>query len=150
MAPNFSLQSVLDYRHTRVELLEVELGQLLQAHRRGQTFLEALQSSRGRICDELQESQQGELDLFLLGRLQSSLRTVNGRIVEQQLRLEELAGEVENKRLEVVDARQGEESLAILKRKEIERYEEEQLARDSRLQDDIYNTQAYRRSSRLA
>ena len=74
------------------------------------------------------ESQQGELDLFLLSRLQSSLKTVNERIVQQQVRLEELVGEVDNKRQEVVDARQNEESLVILKNKEIERYEEEEQA----------------------
>jgi len=41
MPPKFSLQPVLDYRHNRVEVLEVELGRLLQTQKLGQTILEA-------------------------------------------------------------------------------------------------------------
>lgn len=150
MAPKFSLQPVLDYRHNHVEVLEVELGRLQQAQKRGQTFLEALQDSQGRIYEQLGECQQGDLDLFMLSRLRTSLRFVNERIVEQQQRLLEITEQVDAKRNEVITARQDEQALVTLKTKEIERFQFEQNQKDNRLQDDIYISRAYHRSTSMA
>jgi flagellar export protein FliJ len=149
MAPTFSLQSVLEYRHSRVEVLEVQLGGLIQTQKRGITFLETLKDSQGRIFNQLNECQQGDLDLFLLSRLRSSLKVVKERITHQQEALRELSVQVESKRDEVITAKQGEEALVKLKDKEIERYQLEQAQEDIRQQDDIYNTRAYQRSSTL-
>lgn len=147
MTPKFSLQPVLDYRHNRVEMLEVELGRLLQAQQRGQTFLEALKDSQARLFEQLNQCQQGEIDLFLLTRLRSTLKTINQHIHQQQERLRELAEQVQAKRQEVVTARQDEEVLETLKNKEIERYHQEQAQAEKRQQDDIYITRAYQRSN---
>jgi flagellar export protein FliJ len=147
MPPKFSLQSVLDYRHSRVEMLEVELGRLLHVQQQAQTFLESLQDGRARILDQLGSSQQGDLDLFLISRLRSSLNTVNERITQQKVRLLELSQQVQVKRNEVVAARQKEETLAILKGKEIERFETEQAQQENRLQDVIYIAQAHGRAA---
>jgi flagellar export protein FliJ len=146
MTPKFSLQSVLDYRHNRVEVLEVELGRLQQTHKQGQTFLEVLQNSRGRVYTEMAQAQQGDLDLFMLSRLRSSLKVINQRIEQQQQRLKELAEQMEIKRVEVVSARQDEQVLMTLKDKEIERYVEEQALIEKHQQDDVYNSRAYRQS----
>ena len=43
MSPKFSLQNVLDLRHGKVELLEIELGKLLSVHRETQTLFSSLQ-----------------------------------------------------------------------------------------------------------
>lgn len=145
MPPKFSLQPVLDYRETRVEILEIELGRLLQAQQRGKTFLEALQSSRDRLLEELGRRQTGDIDLFLLSRLRSNLQTVNYRIEEQEMRLNELAGQIAAKQEEIVTAKQDAEALVKLKNHEIERYQKEEQQRENRLQDDIYISQAYRR-----
>jgi flagellar export protein FliJ len=145
MAPKFSLQPVLDYRHTRVELLEVELSNLMQSQKRGVAFLDVLKSSQGRIYSQLNDCQQGDLDLFMLARLRSSLKVVNARIQEQQERLRELALQVDQKRGEVIHARQDEEVLRTLKNKEADVYRQEQAQQENRLQDDIYINRAYRR-----
>lgn len=143
MPPKFSLQPVLDYRETRVEILEIELGRLLQAQQRGITFLEALQSSRDRILEELGKRQTGEIDLYLITRLHSNLDTVNERIVEQQTRLIEIAQQIKEKQQEIVNAKQDAEALVKLKEHEIERYKKEEQKKENRLQDDIYIARAY-------
>ncbi len=143
MPPKFSLQPVLDYRETRVEILEIELGRLLQAQQRGITFLEALESSRDHILEELGKKQTGEIDLYLITRLHSNLDTVNERIVEQQTRLIEIAQQIKEKQQEIVNAKQDAEALVKLKEHEIERYKKEEQKKENRLQDDIYIARAY-------
>lgn len=150
MTPKFSLQPVLDYRETRVEILEIELGRLLQAQQRGMTFLEALQSSRDRILDELGKRQTGEIDLYLITRLHSNLDTVNERINEQQARLNEINQQIVEKQQEIVNAKQDAEALLKLKDHEIERYKKEVQKRENRLQDDIYIARAYHHSNGVA
>jgi len=147
MPPKFTLQPVLDYRHNKVELLEVELGRLLQSEQQAQAFLLALEASRARILEQMNENQHGELDLFVLTRLRASLQVVNARIAQQENVLRELADKVRIKRDEMVAARQEEEALVILKNRELQRYAEEQKKADERLQDDIYIAQAHRRST---
>ncbi|MEN6393660.1 MAG: flagellar export protein FliJ [Anaerolineaceae bacterium] len=149
MPPKFSLQPVLDYRHNRVEVLEVELGRLLQTQKLGQTILEALQDSRGRIINQLKDRQQGEIDLFLISRLRSSLNNVNERIIQQEAYLVELDYQVQEKRNEVISAKQDDEALQTLKDREIERYQAEQAQKENRLQDDIYISRAFRQLNNI-
>jgi flagellar export protein FliJ len=132
------------YRHNRVEVLEVELGRLLQTQQRGLTILEALQDSRGRIINQLKDGQQGDIDLFLVSRLRSSLNNINERITQQETYLIELNYQVQEKRNEVISAKQDDEALQTLKDREIERYMAEQAQKENRLQDDIYISRAYR------
>lgn len=148
MAPKFSLQPVLDYRHTRVEMLEVELGRLHQAKLHGEEFLEALHNRRQLIFEELgQKQQQGEMDLLTISQLRGNLKTVGERIVRQKEHLQELSVLIRDKQNEVISAKQDEEALTTLKTHEVERYQVEQAEQEKRLQDDIYISQAYRRAS---
>jgi len=149
MPPKFSLQPVLDYRHNRVEVLEVELGRLLQTQQRGLTILEALQDSRGRIINQLKDGQQGDIDLFLVSRLRSSLNNINERITQQETYLIELNYQVQEKRNEVISAKQDDEALQTLKDREIDRYMAEQAQKENRLQDDIYISRAFRQMNSL-
>ena len=150
MTPKFSLQPVLDYRETRVEILEIELGRLVQSQQRGKTFLEALQSSRNRLLEEMGKQQVGDVDLFMLSRLRSNLQMVNQRIAEQEARLAELAWQIGEKQEEIVLAKQDAEALYKLKEHEIERYRKEEVQRENRLQDDIYIARAFRQSNGAA
>lgn len=150
MTPKFSLQPVLDYRETRVEILEIELGRLVQSQQRGKTFLEALQSSRNRLLEEMGERQAGDVDLFMLSRLRSNLQIVNQRIAEQEARLAELALRIAEKQEEIVIAKQDAEALSKLKEHELGRYRKEEAQRENRLQDDIYIARAFRQSNGAA
>ncbi len=150
MSPKFSLQPVLDYRETRVEILEIELGRLVQSQQRGKTFLEALQSSRSRLLDEMGKQQVGDMDLFMLSRLRSNLQMVNQRIAEQEARLAELAQQIAEKQEQIVIAKQDAEALNKLKEHELERFRKEESQRENRLQDDIYISRAFRQSNGAA
>jgi len=147
MPPKFSLQPVLDYRHNRVETLEVELSNLIAEQQRGYSFLEALRDYQKNIFTDLSNQQNGDMDLQKINHLHSNLKIVEDRIKQQLILLESLDQQVNGKRAEVVDAKQGEETLATLKRKEIERYQAEQARQENRQQDDIYIAQAYQRNN---
>ena len=66
-------------------------------------------------------------------------RSISRTIPSRQLEI--LA---EQKRLDVVEARKSEESLNILKNKEIDRFNEEEKDKERHFQDDIYISQGFR------
>jgi flagellar export protein FliJ len=146
MPPKFSLQSVLDFRHMRVEVLEVEHGRMLQAQQHATAFLDALHNSRSRVLQQMGDCQSGEVDLFMIARLHQNLDMVNEHIVQQELHLQELAEQIAEKKQELVQAKQDDEALVKLKDKEVERYQSEQVRIENSMLDDVYISRAYRRS----
>lgn len=145
MPPKFSLQSVLDYRHMRVESLEIELSELLTAQKQGEAMLEELKLQMSRLFEELQEKQIGEIDLFTVAVLRANIKTTQDRINQVLDALVLLGQKIEAKRQELIVAKQDEEALVILKNKEAERFIAEQKRIDDRMQDEIYIAQAYRK-----
>ncbi|HEY9077891.1 MAG TPA: flagellar FliJ family protein [Anaerolineaceae bacterium] len=145
MPPKFSLQSVLDYRHMRVESLEIELSELLTAQKQGEAMLEELKLQMSRLFEELQEKQIGEIDLFTVAVLRANIKTTQDRINQVLDALVLLGQKIEAKRQELIVAKQDEEALVILKNKEAERFIAEQKRIDDRMQDEIYISQAYRK-----
>jgi flagellar export protein FliJ len=138
MTPKFSLQSVLDYRHSQVEALEIEFGKIVAARQEKETRLENLRSVHEDLCLQLYRSQTGEMDLFLIQHLQARLTQIREAAAQVCREIEELKRIQEAKRQEMVAARQSEETLGILKGKEIERFRLEQNAQENRMQDDLY------------
>ena len=149
MPPKFSLQPVLDYRHNLVEALEVELGNLLAARQRGLSFLEKLHDYRQHLFRELTERQNGEMDLLMVNQLRLNVKLVEERIQQQINLLAELDGQITAKRSQVVSAKQDEETLITLKRRETERYQAELAQQEIRMQDDIYIAQAFRKATQI-
>jgi flagellar export protein FliJ len=148
MSPKFSLQPVLDFRHSHVEVLEVELGQIVHQHQEAELMLTNMQDHQTDLTQELSSSQrEGELDLEKVGQLRNTLRRLAGRIEQQKLRIDELLRAEETKRSDLVQAKQDEEALETLKDKEHTRFEEKVQQEENRLQDDIYISRAYRRSN---
>ena len=144
MAPKFSLQNVLDVRHGRVELLEVELGKLMVAQQQVELQLSTLYEVHKNLLDELEIVQSDDIDLVKSGMLRLNLSQVNSYIKSLALELEKRKWEVEGKRVELVKAKQAEETLEILKRKRHEVYLAEQIQSETRMQDDIYIARAFR------
>lgn len=144
MAPKFSLQSVLDVRHSKVELLEIELGKLLTAQQKAQLLLLSLQEYQTNLLDQLSVAQTGDIDLFKIGLMRLNILDAAKRIEVVSAELVKQDWEIKKKRAELVDAKQAEETLEILKRKRYEVFQAEQLQVESREQDDIYIAQAYR------
>jgi flagellar export protein FliJ len=144
MPPKFSLQTVLDVRHTRVETLEIELGGLLSAQKEGKEMLAALQTNLSEIFTSLQEAQSGELDLFKIEHLRANIKETQIRIAQVEEALTILEGRIVDKQKELVVARQAEETLKTIKTKENERFKFEMTRAENKQQDDVYISQAYR------
>lgn len=144
MAPKFSLQNVLDIRHGKVELLQIELGKLLSAQQETESRLLALQEFQRELLNQLSTAQLGEMDLVKINLLRLNVLQAGAYIESLTLELAKQKQAVEDKRAELVSAKQSEETLEILKRKRHEVYLAEQLQIESRAQDDIYIAQAFR------
>ena len=150
MTLNFSLQNVLEIRHDKVELLEVELGQLMTTQQQAQMLLFSLQEFQVNLLDQLSNAQCGDIDLFKIGMLRLNILDVTKRIEIVIAELAKLEWQIKNKRAELVEAKQAEETLETLKRKRYEIYIAEQLQIEHREQDDIYIAQAFRNTHKEA
>jgi flagellar export protein FliJ len=144
MSPKFSLQNVLDVRHGKVELLEIELSKLLAAQQKTEMRLASLQEFQRDLLDQLRDPQVGEMDLSKISLLRLNILQVNTYVENVSLELASLNHAVQDKRGELVKAKQSEETLEILKRKRHEVYVAEQVQIEARAQDDIYIAQAFR------
>lgn len=144
MPPKFSLQSVLDYRHSRVERLEIELGNLKKEELECRKLLETLLLNQSQLNHRLSECLNGEVDLVNVRHLQSELKALSNRIKTQKKLLQSLENQVSAKRSELIKAKQDEETLKLLKEKELEQFLALEARKEMRLQDDIYNAKAHR------
>ncbi|MCB9134652.1 MAG: flagellar FliJ family protein [Anaerolineales bacterium] len=144
MTPKFSLQSILDYRHSKVEALEVELSQLNHGLQQAQSVLQGLIFRHSHLLESLGKQQLGDVDLNQLTQVRTNLQLVERQIVRQQAQVATLAEKVAAKRAEVVQAKQDEEALNTLKRKENERIQAQLRQQEDRQQDDAYIAQSWR------
>ena len=144
MSPKFSLQNVLDLRHGKVELLEIEMGKLLSALQETRSILYSLQEFHAYLLEQLSLTQSGDIDLVKMNLLRLNLSQVNKRIEMVLIQISKQEKAVEIKRYEVIQAKQAEETLEILKRKRHEVYVAEQVQIETQQQDDIYIARAFR------
>jgi len=150
MSPKFSLQNVLDVRHGKVELLEIDLGKLAMIHQQTENLLASLEAFQAGLLEQLSEAQTGEIDLVKLNLLfLNSLRIgKNIEIVNLELKKQDLA--IEEKRAELIRAKQSEETLQILKRNRHEVYVAEQVQIEAQALDDIYIARSFHNQQRGA
>jgi flagellar export protein FliJ len=144
MAPKFSLQNVLEIRHGKVELLEIEMGKLLAARQETESILVSLRERQALLLEQLGNAQLGEIDLFKIESLRSNILRINQRIDEVAAELARQDQAIKDKRAGLIKARQDEETLEILKKKRYEIYQAEQVQIEARAQDDIYIARAFR------
>jgi flagellar export protein FliJ len=147
MGPKFSLQAVLDFRHSRVESLEMELAKLQETRQQGLDMQAQCQASLTQLYLQLHQEQNGELDLFKIEHLRQDAHSTKDRLDQIKQALAALEERIENKRQEILTARQAEESLNILKEKELNRWQAEQVLIENRQQDNVYIAQAFRRAN---
>lgn len=143
MPPKFSLQNVLDVRHGKVELLEIELGKFLAFYRESEELYLSLQAEHGGLLELLNAAQSAEFDLFKISVIRSNILYLNNGIESLALELARQKQKIMEKRDELVKAKQDEETLEILKKKRHELYLAEQVLTEMRTQDDIYIARAF-------
>ncbi len=149
MPPKFSLQPVLDVRHSRVEALEIRLAQALLVQHQAQALLETLQENHARVLAALRREQAGRLDMPAVIRLRDNLASLEIHITQQEQVLAAAMVEVQARRQALVAAKQDEETLEVLKEKEAVRFRQRLARLENRLYDDIYIAQAHRRAQQV-
>lgn len=142
-SPKFSLQNVLDIRHGKVELLEIELGKLMAIHQETQNLLASLGKYQESILNQLSAAQTGEIDLVNLNLLRLNVLQLNKHIDIVTLELKKQTRVIEDKRAELIKAKQSEETLETLKRNRHAVYAAEQVHIEAQAQDDIYIARAF-------
>jgi len=146
MPPRFSLQSILDYHHNRVELLEVELGTLVHTRQEIMDMLLSLMKDQERMLEELRDLQNGELDLQTISLIRYNIHRLQENIEKQQQALKMLEQAIEVKQMEIIQARQDEAVFDKLKEKELVRFQVRMDQQEKILMDDIYISKARRQS----
>lgn len=149
MPPVFNLQSVLDVRHSRVEALEIELSKMMAMLNEAKSLLKLLEDLEMELFEKLAKAQDGEMDLFQISVLRANILQTDERMRHVEAEITRLERAVELKRQELVSARQEEETLQILKRKQMEVYIAEQAQIEARNQDDLYIASAFRQRRQL-
>ena len=144
MSPKFSLQNVLDLRHGKVELFEIELGKLMAIRQETETLLNSLWEYHTLLLEQLSEAQFGDVDLVNANLLRLNALQVGKHIDTVIIELKKQEKAIETKRNELVQAKQSEETLKILKQKRHEVYVAEQNQIEAQVQDDIYIARAFR------
>jgi len=144
MTPKFSLQNVLELRHGKVELLEIELGKLVAIHQETQNLYASLEQYQESLLVQLGAAQTGDIDLPNLNLLSLNVLQINKHMDIVRLELKKQIMQIEAKRAQLVQAKQSEETLEILKRIRHEVYAAQQIQIEANAQDDIYIARAFR------
>lgn len=145
MAPKFSLQTVLDVRHNRAEALEIEFSKLLQREKIIFGEIETLENNKQSLMFKLHEQMTGDMDLFTVAHIRANINQHTSTIEKCHLALANLQVEIESKRRQLISARQAEETLDILKKKEIRKFKEKEVIHENKEQDDVYISQNYQK-----
>ncbi|HSO26822.1 MAG TPA: hypothetical protein VLS48_02045, partial [Anaerolineales bacterium] len=111
MPKPFRLQSVLDYRHSLVEALEIELGRLHNEREQRLALLENARARKTGLLTELGQAQTGAIDMTLIHQLRAALERQETSIAQQLQLLHKLQAAIEQKNRETIAAKQDEEAL---------------------------------------
>lgn len=140
MPPKFTLQAILDYHHNRVEQFEIELGNLNHQKAQIEEVINLLLFKKDEFMDELKHLQTGELDLVAIRQVRSNIDVLEETIEKRMQDLYQMELLIEEKRKELLAAKQDEAVMDNLKEKEIEKYDLKIQAYEKRQQDDIYTS----------
>jgi flagellar export protein FliJ len=148
MPPKFSLQNVLDYRHSKVEKLEVIFGRTQNQLLLAKEQLAAMESERNTLLKDLGSYQNGDLNLQKILQARTFLKRVQKSMDRQKLEIARLSVEAENARLALITAKQDEVALEKLSQKELQVFTDKDNMREKQQQDDIYISQAHAANDR--
>lgn len=145
-AQEFSLQPALSHKQRLEEVCQMELADLEMAYMREYQTLDLLIDLERRGCEDLhQRHQRGRLDLGLIDVCFYDLQTLQRRIAQQAMVLQELTDKVQRKRDELIEISKDKKALEKLKEKH-EKVIAESLAKaENKIMQDIATSQFHRR-----
>ena len=141
----FTLQPVLSYKESLVDLFERQLAQLFGTRKAIEMTLVSLYQERHQIHRLLVAERRGLLQLDRLWHHQVYLDWLAERIHEQERQLAQLGQWIEEKRRELLAAMQEKRMLEKLKERATERFVMEMERREA----DFYDEMATARFGRL-
>jgi len=150
MPPAFVFQNVLDIRHTKVESIEIQLGKVENKLKLLIEKRNALMQQKIDQLNEMTAKMQGEIILQELALLQVSIKRLDDQIKHVENEILETQKKMIQIRASLVEAKQDEETLEILKDKEIEKYKAEIKRVEGIQQDDIYISLAFQKNRQEA
>lgn len=136
----FSLQPVLSYKRSLVDLLQRQLGQLLSERRRLAAFLAALRQEDEEQRDLLSGQQRGILNVERIRLHYVYLDWLGQRIDALQSQIAQLETRIEEKRAELLRATQDRDMLEKLRQRAEERFMAELERREAIFHDEIATT----------
>ncbi len=146
----FSLQSVLDYRTSILEMRELELAEIFRELQLQTQRLAGMQEARKRVQSEMQHIQEAQkLDIGELCWWQERQDVLHNQIRAQQIHLGEIEERVSAKRKEVLSAHQDEEALIKLREQEDLAQLEHEKQQELHEADEIGTTRYFRRQKEL-
>ena len=144
MPPRFVYQNILDIRHTKVEAIEIQLGRIEKKLLDLEDRRVKLINLQSNLLDEMEMRMKDDIDLFRMELLRSDVTTVDEYIEQTEAEIEETRKKAAQIRKNLVEARQAEETLEILKEKGIEKFNAEMKRIENSQQDDVYISLAYK------
>jgi flagellar export protein FliJ len=140
----FPLQSVLNFKASTVDALEMEFAQLKANHERQKRMLLALTVAEQQEMDVLCQQQRGELDCEDIKLRQLHLESLRRGVIEQTVRVEVAALEMETKREEMLEALKEYKTILKLRERHTAEVMKEMQRQEARVVDDIVSARYIR------
>lgn len=144
MSLSFVFQNVLDIRHNKVESIEIQLGGLQKRLLFLEEQKENLEQAKAQCLVEMSLRMKGDLDMAQLDLLRTNITALDERTNKVKAEITSMENKIAQVRKNLVQAKQDEETLEILKRKEIEKYNAEIKRIEGIQQDDVYISLAFK------
>jgi len=144
MPPKYVFQNILDIRHSKVESIEIQLGNAenkLLALEKRKNMLLAMKSG---CLEEMRLKMKDEIDVFQLDMLRSNVKRIDDSLKRVDSEIGDMKKKISQIRMNLVKAKQDEETLEILKEKENEKFMAEMKRLEGKQQDDVYISMAYK------
>lgn len=149
MSIKFSLQSVLDYRNNIVKTLEIDLRHLLLTKEKIINHINKLEERRLILVKKLFECQTHQINLVMSIRFRDNIKHIYNESQNLLEQIKDLDQKIKTKQMEIITAKQDEEALVKLKKNLLQKHKKKQVRKEQLLVDDIYISQAFRRSLKL-
>jgi flagellar FliJ protein len=136
----FSLETVLDYKQQILDSLQAEHGKLLAQVHKQEAVLEQLNLHYQQENQSFAEKKAQGITVGQALMIDASLRVLERDIHRETLHLEELNLKAEEKRLQVVEAKQETASIEKLKEKKVHQYHQIERKNEEAMIDEFVST----------